>query len=55
MKLKPALIVFTPPALAVAAVAVFNPAALTWPVDVAAAVAIGVFCAFAMRLFDRSE
>jgi hypothetical protein len=52
VRLKPALIVLAPPVLVVSAIAIFNPAVLTWPVVGVLSVAIGVFGGFAMRFFD---
>lgn len=52
MKIKPAIIIYTPLVLVLASVAIFNPAALTWPVVAMLAVGFGVFGGFAMRLFD---
>lgn len=55
MRLKPALIVFSPAVLVVSAIAILNPAALTWPVVGALSVAIGVFGGFATRLMDTAK
>jgi len=52
MRFKSALIVFTPPVLVVAAIAIYSPTSLTWPVVGVLSVVIGVFGGFAMRLFD---
>ena len=52
MKIKSAVIVFTPPILVVLAIAILNPTVLTWPVAGILAVAIGVFGGFTMHLFD---
>lgn len=52
MKLKSLLIVGVPPIVVVGAIAAFNPSVLTWPMVAIIGVVIGVFGAFALRLFE---
>jgi hypothetical protein len=52
VKLKSALLVFTPPVLAVGTVALINPSILTWPVVFGLAIVMGIFGGAAMMLFE---